>query len=210
MPGNAGIQVTFPFSVAAAAPPAADLMRIQDSTLTYLRPMTFKERISFPITGFGPTAADYDIRIMDTKSRAGVTITGDQPLTRINIFSIDKVQSVEPYIAIELPPGSEQRWTDNPNQKTLPVFERPSRPAQRAVERIDADDALVLFIREKRANTGVAQRMFFAQLLQASSRLEACKYLAVSIGLGRHAILLDKKKPGLLGAWGGERRASLK
>jgi hypothetical protein len=110
VPGNAGIQVTFPFRVAAAAPPATDLMHIQGNTLTYLRPMAFKERISFPITGFGTTAADYDIRIMDTKSRAGVTIIGDQPVTRMNIFSIDKVQAVEPYIAVELTPGQEKRW----------------------------------------------------------------------------------------------------
>jgi hypothetical protein len=108
--GDAGIQVTFPFPVAAVTPPAADLMRIQGNTLTYLRPMAFKERISFPITGFGTTPADYDIKIMDTKSLAGVIITGDQPLTKINIFSINKVQSVEPYIAIELPPGAEKRW----------------------------------------------------------------------------------------------------
>lgn len=111
VPGDDGIQVTFPFPVAAAMPPAADLMRIQDNALTYLRPMAFKERISFPITGFGPTATDYNIQIVDTKSRAGVTITGDQPLTKVNIFSIDKVQSVEPYIAIKLPPGAEKRWT---------------------------------------------------------------------------------------------------
>jgi hypothetical protein len=111
VPSDAGIQVTFPFPIAAATPPAVDLMRIRDNALTYLRPMAFKERISFPITGFGPTAADYDIKIMDTKSRAGVTITGDQPLTKVNVFSIDKVQSVEPYIAIELAPGAEKRWT---------------------------------------------------------------------------------------------------
>ena len=34
-----------------------------------------------------------------------------QPLTRINIFSIDKVEAVEPYIAIDLAPGQEKRWT---------------------------------------------------------------------------------------------------
>jgi len=111
VPGNAGIQVTFPFPVAAATPPAADLMRIQGNSLTYLKPMALKERISFLVTGFGSAAAGYSIQIKDTKSGAGVTITGDQPMTRMNIFSIDKVQSVEPYIAIELPPGAEKRWT---------------------------------------------------------------------------------------------------
>ena len=79
-------------------------MRIQGDTLTYLRPMKNKERISFLITGFGAKR-----RTMISGSRIplrrGVSVQGDQPLTRLNIFSIDKVQSVEPYIAIDLAPG---------------------------------------------------------------------------------------------------------
>ena len=108
-PGNDGVRVTFPFAVAAANPPAADLIAIAGNTLTYLRPMKDRERVSFPVTGFGATAADYNFRITD-KSGAGVTITGDQPVTRINIFSIDRVQSVEPYIALDLAPGAQKRW----------------------------------------------------------------------------------------------------
>jgi hypothetical protein len=110
VPGNAGIQVTFPFPVSAAKPPAADLVRIAGNTLTYLRPMADRERLSFPVTGFGATASDYDFHVADTKTGAGVRITGDQPIARINIFSIDRVQSVEPYIAIDLPPGAQKTW----------------------------------------------------------------------------------------------------
>ena len=109
--GNDAIRVTFPFSVMAADPPAEKLMRIRGNTLTYLRPMNPRERISFPITGFGTDAQDYDFRITDLNSGASVHVAGDQPLTRINIFSIDKVQSVEPTIAIDLAPGQEKRWT---------------------------------------------------------------------------------------------------
>jgi len=108
-PGNAGVRVTFPFPVTAASPPPADLMRIEGNTLTYLRPMNNKERISFLITGFGADAKDYDFRVEDTASGAGVRVQGDHPITRLNIFSIDKVQSVEPYIALDLAPGAEKR-----------------------------------------------------------------------------------------------------
>jgi hypothetical protein len=107
--GNGGVRVTFPFPLAAANPPAADLIRLQGNALTYLRPMSSKERISFPVIGFGKAAADYDFRIEDAAG-AGVRVQGDQPLTRMNIFSIDRVQSVEPYIAIDLAPGAEERW----------------------------------------------------------------------------------------------------
>jgi hypothetical protein len=112
-PGNAGIRVTFPFTVAAASPPPADLLRIEGGTLTYLRSMKNKERISFLITGFGNDAKDYDFTVEDTASGAGVRVQGDQPITRLNIFSIDKVQSVEPYIAIDLAPGEEKYWRYN-------------------------------------------------------------------------------------------------
>ena len=85
-------------------------MRIAGNTLTYLRPMRPRERVSFPITGYGGGAGDYDIRVADRKTHAGVEIVGDQPIVKVNIFSIDKVQAVEPYIAIDLPPGAQKSW----------------------------------------------------------------------------------------------------
>jgi hypothetical protein len=111
MPGNGGVTVTFPFAPAAASPPPMDLMRIQANSLTYLRPMANKERISFLVTGFGKTATDYDFTIKDTASGGRVRVQGDQPITRLNIFSVDRVQSVEPYTAIDLAPGTEKRWS---------------------------------------------------------------------------------------------------
>jgi len=109
--GNGGIRATFPFAVAAATPPAANLIRLDGHTMTYLRPMVDKERVSFTLTGFGQNAADYDIDIADTATGAGVRIQGDKPITRINVFSIDRVQAVEPYIALDVPPGGEMRWS---------------------------------------------------------------------------------------------------
>jgi hypothetical protein len=108
-PGNGGVTVTFPFTLTAANPPPADLMRVQGHSLTYLRSMANKERISFLVTGFGKTAADYDFTI--SGGGASVRVQGDQPVTRMNIFSVDRVQSVEPYIAIDLAPGAEHHWT---------------------------------------------------------------------------------------------------
>lgn len=111
VPGNAGTTITFPFPLTIATnPPPPDLIRAEGHALTYLRPQAVKERVSFLVTGFGATVADYNIAIRDATG-AGVTITGDQPITRLNIFSIDKVQSVEPYIAIALAPGEEKLWT---------------------------------------------------------------------------------------------------
>ncbi|HVW75190.1 MAG TPA: hypothetical protein VHC39_16250 [Rhizomicrobium sp.] len=111
VPGNDGIRIAFPFAVSAANPPDPSLIRIAGGTLTYVRPQRPKERISFPITGYGATAADYDFRITDMATGAGVHVTGDQPLIRVNVFSIDKVEAIEPMIAIDVAPGQEKRWT---------------------------------------------------------------------------------------------------
>jgi outer membrane lipoprotein-sorting protein len=108
---NAGVRITFPFTVSAANAPAADLIKIQGSTLTYLRPMALKERVSFPITGFGSTPKDYDFSVEDTATGSAVRVEGDKSIDRINIFSIDKVQSVEPYLKITIEPGQEERWS---------------------------------------------------------------------------------------------------
>jgi hypothetical protein len=111
VPGQ-NVRISFPFIVSAANPPDPGLMRIQGNTLTYLRAMRPRERISFPITGFGVGGAqDYDFKVTDLSTGASVRVQGDQPLTRINIFSIDKVEAVEPYIAIDLAPGQEKHWT---------------------------------------------------------------------------------------------------
>jgi hypothetical protein len=107
--GNGGVKITFPFPPVAASPPPADLMRIQGNSLTYLRPMANKERVSFLVTGFGKAATDYDFTV--SGGGAKVHVRGDQPVTRMNIFSVDRVQSVEPYIAFDLAPGTEKRWT---------------------------------------------------------------------------------------------------
>ena len=111
VPGNNGVRVSFNFPAMTDTPPPDNLLRITDRNLTFLRAMKPKERISFLVTGFGATAQDYDFRVTDTMTGAGVHVVGDQPITRLNIFSIDKVQSVEPYIAIDLEPGQEKRWS---------------------------------------------------------------------------------------------------
>ena len=114
VPGNNGIRIGFPFTVhpdmaQAANAPAPDLMAIKGGSLVYLRPQKNKERVSFTLTGFGDSAADYDIAVT-APGGAGVHIRGDAPVTKINIFSVDRVQAVEPYIAIHVPPGDRQHW----------------------------------------------------------------------------------------------------
>jgi hypothetical protein len=63
-----------------------------------------------PVAGFGDSAADYDIRVENTKARAGVRITCDRPLTRMVVWGIRSVRSPEPHIDLHVEPGSKFTW----------------------------------------------------------------------------------------------------
>ncbi|MGZ5922469.1 MAG: hypothetical protein ACXWLT_11950, partial [Rhizomicrobium sp.] len=69
-----------------------------------------KDTVSFHIAGFGTTSRDYDIQVGNAKTGAGMRVTADQPLSRLNVWSIRSVMAVEPYIDIVLPPGTTKRW----------------------------------------------------------------------------------------------------
>ena len=75
-----------------------------------MRALTGQERVSATITGYGASSSDYDFRITNTKSGFGLRMRADQPLARLNLWSIRTVMALEPYIAISLAPGQEKRW----------------------------------------------------------------------------------------------------
>ena len=109
-PGNADVTVTLPFPITPDNTPDPGMVRINGNHIVYVRPLVDKERASFLITGFGKSVRDYDIKVEDTRSAASVHITGNQPLTKMNLWSVRSVMAVEPYIGIDLAPGATKRW----------------------------------------------------------------------------------------------------
>ena len=69
------------------------------------------ESVTTPFTGFGSKASDYDFKVVNTATGFGQRIRADQPLARINFWSIRTIFSWEPYIAISLKPGETKRWS---------------------------------------------------------------------------------------------------
>jgi hypothetical protein len=63
------------------------------------------------LTGFGKDASDYEIRVQNEKTGAGVLITSDRPLENVGLWAVRTVVAPEPYIAIPVPVGQEFRWT---------------------------------------------------------------------------------------------------
>lgn len=110
-PGNADTVITLPFAVTPDTPPPADLARIEGNRIVYVRPLVDKERVSFLVTGYGATAKDYDFTVSNSRSGAAVRVQGDQPVARLNLWSIRSVVALEPYVAIDLAPGAAKHWT---------------------------------------------------------------------------------------------------
>ena len=110
-PGNQDIVASFPFTIAPDVKPDPALVRIDGNRFAYQRGLTGKESVSFHISGFGSDKRDYDIRVANAKSGAGMRVTADQPVSKINVWSIRSVMAVEPYITIDLKPGASKRWT---------------------------------------------------------------------------------------------------
>jgi len=55
--------------------------------------------------------SDYDFTVTNSKTGFGQRIRADQPVAKINMWSISTTYSLEPYIAIALKPGESKRWT---------------------------------------------------------------------------------------------------
>jgi hypothetical protein len=110
-PGNNGIVITLPFAPKPDTAPQPALAKIEGNSIAYQRALTGKERVSFLITGYGDTPADYDFRVTNSHSGAAVRIQGDQPVARLNLWSIRSVMALEPYVAIDLAPGAGKGWT---------------------------------------------------------------------------------------------------
>ena len=110
-PGNENIAITAPFNITAEKPFTPGAAEVSGKTFRYLRAVKEGESVTSPISGFGTSVSDYDFKVTNTKTGFGQRIRADQPLARINFWSIRTNVSWEPYIAISLKPGETKRWT---------------------------------------------------------------------------------------------------
>ena len=110
-PGNENVTITAPFTITAEKPFAPGAAEVSGKTIRYLRPVKEGESVTSPISGFGANVSDYDFKVTNTKTGFGQRIRADQPLARINFWSIRTNVSWEPYIAISLKPGETKKWT---------------------------------------------------------------------------------------------------
>ncbi|MCF2490353.1 hypothetical protein [Dyadobacter sp. CY347] len=110
-PTNENIRIVFPFEVSGEGAGFGAIIHAKDKMLSYSRPVVNGDQIfSSGLKGFGPSAKDYDIRIENTKTSAGVRITGDKPLEKLVYWANPTTSCPEPYIQVNVKPGQETKW----------------------------------------------------------------------------------------------------
>jgi hypothetical protein len=101
--------VRFPFEIAAVAP-LNGAAETRGKDFVYLRELQPGQTVQTQLKGFGPTARDYDIRLENRKTGAGVRQTGDRPISKINLWSIRTTICPEAYVDLSVAPGQTSSW----------------------------------------------------------------------------------------------------
>jgi hypothetical protein len=105
-PGQADMKVSLPFAPAPLAPQTR--LKAEGKTITW--PQALEEGQSgYAI--LSETPQPYDFTVTDTKNGASIRARADRPASQYKLWSIRTVMSLEPYIALNIPPGREERWT---------------------------------------------------------------------------------------------------
>ena len=99
----------FPFEIKAAAA-LNGAAEIRGKDFVYLKELQTGQTVQTQLTGFGPTAKDYDFRLENRKTGAGVRQTSDRPISRFNLWSIRSNISPEAYIDLSIAPGQTSSW----------------------------------------------------------------------------------------------------
>jgi len=104
---NMVVKFAFPLRVATENP----AVRILGNQIEYLLDPPNRSVFFEDIQGHTNSVKDYDFRIENKKTGAGVRITGDRPISKIIYWSSATTQCPEPYIDIDIQPGKSFSWT---------------------------------------------------------------------------------------------------
>jgi hypothetical protein len=101
-----------------------DRAEVRGQEIIFPHELEGKNGVFSELTGFNKEVKDYDFRVENLKSGAGVHITSDQPLDKVNFWAISTVASAEPYIQLRIEPGKEAHWSIRYDFYKLPPASR--------------------------------------------------------------------------------------
>jgi hypothetical protein len=104
--------VKFPFFPKGEFKGKTDKGAIEGKDIVYKEVLSKGEFFAVsPLTGYDSTTTDYDLRIENRKTGAGVRIVGDRPIVRFVYWSAAATLCPEPYIKIKVEPSKEFTWS---------------------------------------------------------------------------------------------------
>jgi len=98
-----------------------DRAEIVGQEIHFPRDIEGKNGVFSELTGSQVDVKDYDFKVENLKTGAGVHFTSDQALEKVNFWAISTVAAVEPYIHLKIEPGKTARWTVRYDFYTFPV-----------------------------------------------------------------------------------------
>lgn len=91
--------------------PLDGLAEIEGHKIQFTKTLAGQDSVYSTFRGYGTAANDYDIRVENHGSGAGVEITGDQPLSKLAFWAIRTVVAPEPFVHMTIASGQEHHWT---------------------------------------------------------------------------------------------------
>jgi hypothetical protein len=111
-PTGPDFSVEFPFKLIGKFRRGGDKAEFRDNKISLLEVLAKGETVhGGNIEGFGISPDDYDIKIENRKTQAGVRITCDKPMSRLVFWASNAVLSPEPYTDIKILPSGQFSWT---------------------------------------------------------------------------------------------------
>ncbi len=109
-PTGPDVSVKFPF-VPKAIGDLKGLAQVRNREIVFLKGLVPGETVMSDLTGFSTNPADYDIRVENRGTGAGVRQTSDRPISKLSFWSIRNTVCPEAYIDLNVEPGQQTRWT---------------------------------------------------------------------------------------------------
>lgn len=101
--------VVFPFDLSSEEY-NADLVELKENKLLIKKELSEGESIFLHLGGFGDSADDNHVKILNRKTGAGVQISVDKPLQKVIFWAISTTLCPEPYIQLDALPGETETW----------------------------------------------------------------------------------------------------
>jgi hypothetical protein len=108
-PTGPDFTATFPYK-ASGDRDFSGFAEIRGNQVVYVKPVADGKQAASNVLGYGPTANDYDVRVENHKTGAGIRIRGDRPLSRLFFWSVPTTVCPEAYIDIKAEPGEDFTW----------------------------------------------------------------------------------------------------